>query len=303
MEPPLERRLAQLAEAQHAVAGIGQLRELGLSARAIQKRASVGRLRRIHRGVYALGHGPLTARGRWMAAVLAYGPRAALSHRSATAHRGLSAERSGLIDVSVPAPSARSRPGIRAHATLSLSAADVTVDEGIPTTTVARTLLDLAEVASRREVERAIDRAEVLRVFDLADVEAALERANGRRGAGALRRALEATAAPAPTMSELEEAFLALCATHRLPRPEVNVWVALGGGHIRADFLWRAERLVVETDGYAFHSGLRAFERDHDRDTRLWLAGWKVRRFTWRQVTQQAQQTAATVRAALAGPH
>ena len=266
MEPPLERRLAQLAEAQHAVAGIGQLRELGLSARAIQKRAVT---QRVH------------------AAVLAYGPRAALSHRSATAHRGLSAERSGLIDVSVPAPSARSRPGIRAHATLSLSAADVTVDEGIPTTTVARTLLDLAEVASRREVERAIDRAEVLRVFDLADVEAALERANGRRGAGALRRALEATAAPAPTMSELEEAFLALCATHRLPRPEVNVWVALG----------------VETDGYAFHSGLRAFERDHDRDTRLWLAGWKVRRFTWRQVTQQAQQTAATVRAALAGPH
>jgi len=282
VEPPLERRLAQLAEAQHAVAGIGQLRELGLSARAIQKRAVT---QRVH------------------AAVLAYGPRAALSHRSATAHRGLSAERSGLIDVSVPAPSARSRPGIRAHATLSLSAADVTVDEGIPTTTVARTLLDLAEVASRREVERAIDRAEVLRVFDLADVEAALERANGRRGAGALRRALEATAAPAPTMSELEEAFLALCATHRLPRPEVNVWVALGGGHIRADFLWRAERLVVETDGYAFHSGLRAFERDHDRDTRLWLAGWKVRRFTWRQVTQQAQQTAATVRAALAGPH
>ncbi len=237
------------------------------------------------------------------AAVLAYGARAALSYRSSAALLGLRADRRGRVDISLPARSPRSRPGIQAHGSPTLTAADVTVEQGIPTTTVARTLLDLAETVGARELERAIDRAETLRAFDLAAIEEVLGRANGRRGVAVLRRALVAATRPAITESELEERFLALCATYGLPRPEVNAWLALEGGHVKADFLWRAQRLIVETDGYAFHSGRQAFERDYGRDQRLWLAGWKVRRFTWRQVTQQSANTAETVRAALAGPH
>ncbi len=153
---------------------------------------------------------------------------------------------------------------------------------------------------NQRELERAVDQAEVLRLFDLTAVEHVLDRANGRRGAAKLRRALEAARDPALTESELEEAFLALCRAHAIPRPEVGVWLAVGGGHVKADFLWRAERLVVETDGYRYHAGRRAFERDHRRDNVLQLADWKVRRFTWRQVTGDADLVAATVRAALA---
>ena len=114
---------------------------------------------------------------------------------------------------------------------------------------------------------------------------------------------LNANAEPAFTESELEEAFLELCRTHGLPRPEVGVWVATRDGHLKADFLWRAPRLVVETDGYAFHGHRLAFERDHRRDALLDLAGWKVRRFTWRQVAMDADLVAATVRAALGEPH
>lgn len=299
-EPPLERRLAELARAQHGVANLTQLRELGLSARAVQNRAATGRIHRVHRGVYALGHGPLTQRGRWMAAALSFGGLRGVSHRSAGAVLDLGADR-GPVDVVVHAHGVRARPGITAHASLTLETRDLTVVDGIPCTTVPRTLLDLAEVTpSDRELTRLVERAEELRVFDLAAVTHVLERASGRRGAGRLRAAVEAAAEPALTASELEERFLSLCRDAGLPRPEVNAWLALEDRHVKVDFLWRAKRLVVETDGYAYHRGLPAFERDHRRHGELELAGWRVRRFTWRQVTREPGWVAEAVRAALA---
>ena len=187
------------------------------------------------------------------------------------------------------------------HRSTILLERDVAVVDGIPCTTVARTLLDLADVLpAQRELERAIEQAEVLRRFDLRAVADVLDRANGRHGAGKLRHALEAAQEPALTESELEEAFMTLCRAHGIPRPEVGVWLRVTDGHLRADFLWRPERLVVETDGYRFHGGRRAFERDHRRDATLSLAGWRVRRFTWRQIAGDADLVAATVRAALA---
>lgn len=211
-----------------------------------------------------------------MAAVLAYGATAVLSHRSAAALRDLRPSVRASIDVSVPRRSGRSRPGIDLHKTTTLRAEDVTIIEGIPCTTVARTLLDLADVVGRRELGRAVEQAELLRLLDVRALEALLVRAGGRRRAGVLREVLIAAAEPALTASELEERFLSLCDGTGLPRPEVNVPIPVAGGHVTPDFLWRAERLVVETDGHAFHGHRRAFERDRHRDQLLMLAGHQV---------------------------
>jgi very-short-patch-repair endonuclease len=301
-EPPLDAAVARLAERQHGIIELAQLRELGLTASGVRNRVAAGRLHRIHRGVYTVGHRLISARGHWKAATLAYGPTALLSHRSAAALLGLRANHSGRIDVSLPSLSSRSRPIITAHRSPLLRSEDATTVDNIPCTTVARTLLDLAEVLDDRGVERAIEQAEILRLFDLRAVNDVLERANGRRGAGRLRRVLEQSSEPRFTESELEEAFLELCREHGLPRPEVAVWLSTSEGHLKADFVWWARRLVAETDGYAFHRHRQAFERDHRRDGLLHLAGWKVRRFTWRQIAVDAPLVAATVRAALAEP-
>jgi len=285
------------------VVTVAQLTKVGIGPSGARNRVAAGRLHRVHRGVYAVGHPLLPGRGHWMAAVLAYGPDAVLSHRSAAALWGLRADTRPDTDVSLPRQCAKSRPGLRVHASLTLDRNDVTQKERIPCTTVARTLLDLAEDLDDRGVERAVEQAGVLNLFDLRAVSDVLDRANGRLGTGRLRRVLEAAGEPAFTESELEEYFLELCRKHGLPRPQVAGWIATSDGHMKADFLWRAQRLIVETDGYAFHSHRRAFERDHRRDLLLHLAGWKVRRFTWRQIANDADLVAATVRAVLAGPH
>ena len=301
--PPPDAALARLAARQHGVVTVAQLTKVGIGPSGARNRVAAGRLHRVHRGVYAVGHPLLPGRGHWMAAVLAYGPDAVLSHRSAAALWGLRADTRPDTDVSLPRQCAKSRPGLRVHASLTLDRNDVTQKERIPCTTVARTLLDLAEDLDDRGVERAVEQAGVLNLFDLRAVSDVLDRANGRLGTGRLRRVLEAAGEPAFTESELEEYFLELCRKHGLPRPQVAGWIATSDGHMKADFLWRAQRLIVETDGYAFHSHRRAFERDHRRDLLLHLAGWKVRRFTWRQIANDADLVAATVRAVLAGPH
>jgi very-short-patch-repair endonuclease len=179
-----------------------------------------------------------------------------------------------------------------------LDARDVTSVGAIPCTTVARTLVDLAGVVTRRELERACERAEQLRVFDLGALVAALDRAGPRPGVAALRSLLAEGLGETHTRSELEERFLELCRSAGLPRPQPNAWL----GVLEVDFLWSAQRLVVETDGRAFHGTPQAFERDRDRDRRLLLAGYRVVRFTWRQVTGTPEVVAETVRALLGSP-
>jgi Transcriptional regulator, AbiEi antitoxin/Protein of unknown function (DUF559) len=293
-------RIGRLAERQHGVVSLSQLRSFGLSASAVRDRVRYGRLSRIHRGVYAVGHGRLTVEGRWMAAVLACGPKAVLSHRSAAALWGIRRDNRAKVDVSVPSPSARPRRDIHVHRSTTLSAQDVTTHHGIPCTTVARTLLDLADVIDRRGVERAIDQAEVLRLFDLRAVEEVLARSNGRRGAPVLRSVLAGYHGPTLTDEELEERFFALCRRAGIAQPEVNVWIALEDGAVKADFLWRAERLVIETDGWGSHGTRRAFERDRRRDRRLRLAGYETFRFTWRELVDEPAGVGETLRRLLA---
>jgi hypothetical protein len=224
-----------------------------------------------------------------------------LSHRSAAALHGIRRDSRAKTDVTLASPSARSRPTIDVHRSSTLEPADITTVDAIPCTTVARTLVDLGDVVNRRAVERALDRAEVLRVFDGKAVHEALARAGPRRGAGILRAVLEDYEQPTLTEKELEERFLALCRQASLPSPAVNAWITLPDGiAYKADFLWREHKLIAETDGRDVHTTRKAFEHDRLRDQRLTLAGYTVVRFTWRQVKRDPRSVAETLRSLLA---
>jgi very-short-patch-repair endonuclease len=266
-------RAARIASRQHGVVSVEQLRGVGLERGAVQRRVAAGRLHRIHRGVYAVGHPGISFQGRWMAATLAYGEGAVVSHRSAAALWELLRRQNGLIDVSLPGRGGRQkRQGIRLHRCPSLLPASVTRRWGIPVTTPARTISDLRGVASGWEVRRAVRQAEVL----------------------GLPLGPEVTSDG--TRSDLERDFLRLCRRHRLPEPEVNVRV---GSHL-ADFLWRDRRLVVETDGYWYHRGRQAFEDDRARDLALRARGFEVLRVSEKQVDEEPGRVAEVLRTALA---
>jgi very-short-patch-repair endonuclease/predicted transcriptional regulator of viral defense system len=296
VEPPIDVEIARLAARQHGVVALRQLCELGLSASGVRKRVARGRFHRIHRGVYAIGYPRLIGYGPWMAAVLACGPRAVLSHRSAAGLWGLRPDNRLRSDVSLSSPSARSKEAIEVHRSVTLSTQDITTVEGIPCTTVARTLVDLGDVANTRAVERAVEQADVLRLFDLREVQRAIARAGPRRGAGLLSSVLATLNGPTLTESELEEAFLALCRQAGLQAPEVNAWMTLpDGSAIKVDFLWRNERLAVETDGHPFHRTRQSRERDTKRDHQLRIAGFEPVRFTGRQVALEKEWVTRTL--------
>ena len=295
MIPP-DRVVAQLAAGQYGVVSRAQLRGLGLSESAIARRVEAGRLHRVHAGVYAVGHPLLSVRGGWLAAVLACGLGAALSHASAAALWGIRRSDAVIVDVIVPRTGARSRPGLRIHRPRALPSEETTTRDRIDVTTPARTLLDLAPTLKERELHRALDEAEIRELTDYAVLSAMAAAHPGHRGSGKLARALgEHYAGTTLTRSELEERFLALCRTHGVPRPAVNVHV----GMLEVDFLFR-ERVVVETDGWRFHGHRAAFERDRRRDAELTRAGYRVLRFTHRQIVTDPPAVAATVAAALA---
>jgi predicted transcriptional regulator of viral defense system len=289
--PPPDARIAELARAQHGLVAFRQLRSLGLGRDAIAYRAKTGRLHRIHPGVYAVGHRILALKGQYMAAALAAGDGAAISHRSAAQLHGLLAATTARIDVSSPRRLKPTR-AIRPHQTRTLAPRDVTTVDGIPVTTVARTLLDLVAVAPQRHVERAIDQAEILRTFDLAALDDVVSRANGR-ATKRLERALQAHRdGPAMTRSELEEAFLALVAEARLPRPRINARVC---GY-EVDAYWPDRGVVVELDSYRYHHTRRAFESDRRRDIALQAAGIRTARITDRRINREPRAVVTDLR-------
>jgi len=283
--------ISRIADRQHGVVAANQLHETGIDKDGIRRRVQAGRLHRLHRGVYAVGHRAVSKEGKWMAAVLAIGGGpfrsadvigrwgAAISHRSAADLWGLLAGNDGPADVFLVGESGRAkRRGIRIHRSITLLPADVTLRGGIPVTTPARTILDLRRAVARRaggiserELRRAIRQAEILGL-----------------PIGELPPRKR-------TRSDLEDAFLRLCHRHRLPSPEVNVRV----GQDLVDFLWRDQRLVVETDGYIYHRGRVAFEDDRDRDLRLRGLGFDLIRISEKQVDEEAGRVAKTLAAAL----
>ncbi|MDP2710248.1 MAG: DUF559 domain-containing protein [Solirubrobacteraceae bacterium] len=280
-----------------------QIVELGLSASAVRSRVAVGRLHRVHTGVVALvPPALLTRKGRIAAATLACRPGSAASHRAAAFLRELRLRGRGWIDVTTPgSPGHRRADGIRVHCGATLAKRDVEEVDGIPCTTLARTLLDIAEDATQREVERALDRAAELRVLDVSAIGDVLQRADGRRGAALLRAVLaDHRAGSTLTRNELEELFLAIGRAEGVAPDAVNAWIPYpDGGGAEGDFVWHGQRLVVEVDGRDVHTTRRAFEHDRRRDQRLMLLGWRVVRFTWRQVTFDRAYVATTLRGLL----
>ena len=292
----LDRCMTELAAARHDVLTRAQLLALGMTPGGIDVRLASGRLHLQHRGVYAVGRRQLTRRGRWLAAVLAAGRGAALSHLSAAALRALVSDDRRRVDVTAASRSGRVRPGIALHRPRTpLRPDEVTVVDRIAVTTVARTLYDIAGTESPRRLRRAIERSVELRLFDLMEVEAIMARNPGRPNACRLVAALD-IGDPAPTRSELERRFLELCRTHGLPMPAVNAPVE----GLEVDFWWPAAGLVVETDGFATHGTRAAFERDRHRDAQLALAGLTVRRFSHRQVTREPALVARVLTASFA---
>jgi predicted transcriptional regulator of viral defense system len=295
----LEQALAELAARQHGVFGLDQLRALGITARAVQKRCASGRLHRIHRGVYALVPRELLKReGLYMAAVLACGPGAVLSHRSAARLHGLRNYDYPRIEVTVPKRSARTHSGVAVHTSTTLTQADVTVVNAIPTTTVPRALLDIAELITPRQLERAFDQADIMHALDLNEVRDQLARNPTRPAANKVRDLLNTHyIGSTPTENDFEDAFLALTRSLNLPDPTPQFYIDPGDGEppIRADFAWPDRRIVVETDGRRTHGTNHAFETDRRRDQRLAAAGWTVIRTTWRQLTQRPHELSETL--------
>jgi very-short-patch-repair endonuclease len=293
--------VAVLAARQHGVVATRQLVALGITQQAVSLRARAGRLHRLHRGVYAVGHTVLTVRGHWMAAVLAAGDGAALSLASATAHWDLRTGVPSIIDVSVPRGGGRyRRPGLRIHRVATLRDDEVTTDkDGIPATTPARTILDMAAILSPSRLESLLDRAERQELTDYPALDAMARAHPGHRGASALRQALATHDAGADmTRSELEIAFLELCRAGGLPRPRVNARVE----GLEVDFLFPAAKLVVEADSWRFHKTRRDFENDRARDAILAAAGYRTLRFTDRQIAGRPATVIAAIRAATGRP-
>jgi very-short-patch-repair endonuclease len=291
------RRIAELAKGQHGVVALSQIEDCGLSASAVRGRVEAGDLHRVQQGVYAVGHLLLTREGRFMAAVLACGDGTLLSHRSAAALWGIRKDGWRKVDVTAPRRRGRAPGGIEAHRDLSIRPPDRTIVNGIPSTSVARTLVDLAGVVGTRELRNAITQAEVLRIFDLPSVREVLRRSRGRRGVARLRLAIsEHDLRDERTRGELERRFLALCRRAQLPLPAVNVPIALEGAQVEADFLWAEAGLILEADGHKSHGTIAAFENDRRRDQRLQEAGWRVVRCTWRQVVNEPATLTRTLR-------
>jgi hypothetical protein len=264
---------------------------LGFGRQAIQRRLELRRLHRLLPGVYAVGHWALTPASRDLAAVLACGPRALLSHRAAGARLGLLKRAGRLIDVTGPR-GCKPKPGLAVHTTRAVHLDDRNEVDGIPITSVARTIVDLADVLEDRRLIAVVNEAELLRLFDLRAIEATMERLPGRRGAPRLRQVLaDYTDAPGYSTGAAERLLLCLCTDFGLPQPSR---IFISGYEL--DFFWADARLAIEVDGRAFHATRRAFEEDRSRDRQLAALGIQVARVTWRDLTGDAKGLAAQLK-------
>jgi very-short-patch-repair endonuclease len=290
----VDARITALAAGQHGVVSRGQLLDAGIRPTTLRDRVERGQLVPLHRGVYAVGHAHLRPNGYRLAAVLAVGRGAVLSHRDAAALHGLRSGGGTRIDISTP-QERRSTERIRVHGRRTLDAQDVTTVEGIPVTTVARTLVDLAEVLAHQALTKVCSEAERQRCLDVKSIEEALERRQGRRGPATakLRAALRDLGDHGTTLtrSPLEDRLLPLLEAHDLPRPATNAHVE----GWEADAVWHHQRLIVELDGWAWHNTRRTFQRDREKSNRWTTKGWVVLRFTHADVMRRPHEVAAQI--------
>jgi hypothetical protein len=294
----LGRTIAELASRQHGVVARAQLSEMGLGRGAIDQRVARGQLHVLYSSVYAVGHTSLSDAGRSMAAVLAGGPGAVLSHRAAAAHWEIRPSDARDLEVTT-ARRRRSRPGLCFYRSY-LPLDEVTTQGGIPVTTVPRTLFDLAAVVPSGHLNRAVNEAEIRLLWDPLSLDDLLARHPRRPGAAVVRAVLE-TPGTCITRSELEDLFIGFLDGEGLPRPATNVPMQLSGAWIEADCVWPEQRLIVELDGHATHATRSAFENDRARDRALVAAGWRVMRITWRQLQDHPEALSRDLRASVEG--
>lgn len=278
--------LAGLAERQHGVVSIRQLTgPLGYSNSAIDRAVRAGRLHRLYRGVFAVGHTDISLHAQCLAAVLACAPNALLSHVSAAWLWDLT--KTSPLPASVCAPGYRKpRPSLRLHEARNLAPEDRALRESIPVTSLPRTLLDLAATVRFEWLEKMIERSEDLELFDLRAVEALLERTVGHRGHGRLRRAIALYEPSSFTRSTMEQRFLELCLEAGLPQPHTN-FVVHG---FELDCYWPEHRFAVELDVYETHGSRAAFERDRKRQEDLLLQGIVSTRVTGPRLDQEPSE-------------
>jgi len=286
--------IARIAARQHGVVTRAQLAAAGLGRGAIGHRITEQRLHPVHRGVFLVGHAVAPPLAHEMAAVLACGDGAVVSHHAAASMWSLPVPETDVIDITVIRRNPRAREGLRVHLVRRLDRRDIRAWEGVPLTAPARTLLDVAAVIPVRDLERAVNEAQIRRLVRTRQLLDVLERSRGRREARALRELLDVD--PALTRSEAEVRLLDLLRAADLPPTGVNVRI----GRHEVDFVWRPQRLVVEVDGYAYHGTRAAFERDRRRDAELQAAGHRVTRVTWRQLVDRPEAVVARIAGALA---
>jgi very-short-patch-repair endonuclease len=289
--------VALLATEQHGIVARRQLLAFGLTRTAVQGRIETGRLHRLHRGTYAVGHRKLTLKGVWMSAVLACGPAAWLSHRAALALWDLRRRESGMVDVTIEGRAGKPGPeGVRVHSTIKLREPDIAVVDGIPVTSLAWTVVDYAGIASRQQVRSVLETLERRGDYIGRELDDLFERTPNRKGVKALRLTIADMIGPAPWLqSELEEFFRELIGGSDLPDYEANAMVE----GIVVDALWRKERLIVELDGFEFHKSRRPFEEDRRRDAKLQVAGYTVLRITQERLTNEPEAVLADIRSLL----
>lgn len=294
-----DRCLAELAYEQYGVVGRGQLLESGLTEEAIEGRLRAGRLHRIHAGVYAVGHRMTSREGRWMAAVLASGPEAVLSHWSAAALWMIRPNSRSIIDITTLRKS-RSWDGIRRHHK-ALPADEVTVEERIPVTTVPRTILDLAATESADVVGNLVRESEYRQLYDALSFWDLVHRYPARRGTRRIRTALERLTEESSgrMRGRLEERFAPFLRRHRLPVPRFNDWILFGGRRYQVDCHWLGTGQIVELDGWEGHGTRAAFREDRARDRHLRVAGYSVTRLTWNQLDDEPDVIATDLHALL----
>lgn len=269
-----------------------------MSSKAIRGLIERGWLHQIYRGVYVVGYRRIGRKGRWMAAVLACGPDAVLSHRAAGCLHGFLLPSLNRIEVTRPRGSRARLAGIACHES-DLAADETTELDGIPVTSVFRTLFDLAGDLGPRQFERAWKEVEVKRLTDRVPMAVLLDRHRGKRGSAALRRLVLSKQPIAVTRSEFEERFLVVLDATDLPRPHFNVTRHLRGQFFEFDCLWEPQRLIAELDGGEVHNTDHAFQADRKRDRILLAEGYRTTRITWEQLRDEPAEVVADLREAL----
>jgi predicted transcriptional regulator of viral defense system len=301
MTHPPDARLARLAGRQHGVVTLRQLDAIGIGRTSVKRRVASGRLVRLYRGVYAVGHVQRTRESRWIAAVMACGRGSVLSHLDAASMWQIYKSRGATIHVTTTAPSVRTLPGINVHRARKLDPSDVTKKNGIPVTTVTRTLIDLSDILNKDRLLRAIREAEYLKLLDHDTLIAAVERANGRKRLTELKKAIERHTPGQIVREELEHLFQELVHRGSLKEPLTNVKVKTRRRTYTVDCLWPDQHVAVELDGRAAHARAAAFEEDRARDAALTAIGLRPLRFTWYRVTEEPGDVLAELQATLSG--